>query len=132
MTLRGRSPLYAYVSAIGALLLVQGTVSLLLHGTRFGSTESTHGLVTVSIPHALIHVVWGIATVGLVAARADDRMVVAFATAFAAFYGVLTMLGLAGDDPFGLPLGIGENAFHATITTVALALLAHRARAVAR
>jgi hypothetical protein len=127
MTMRDPALLRVYVLGVGALLLVQGTLSVFLHGTRFGTTESTHGLITVSLRHAAIHVAWGLATAALVLLRADDRVFVAFAAVFVVFYGALTVLGLALEDPFGLPLGIGENAFHAIITTGAVAVLALRA-----
>lgn len=125
MTLRGWSPLRAYLALIGALLLVQGVISVVLHGSRFGTTESTHGLVTVSLRHAAIHVVWGLVLLAVLALRPSEPTLVAAALVFGVFYGALTVLGIVLDDPFGLPLGLGENAFHATIASVAfLAILA--------
>lgn len=123
MTLRGWSPLRAYLAFIGALLLVQGLVSVALHGSRFATTESTHGLITVSLRHAAIHVAWGLLLLGLLALRPTEAAVVAAALVFVVFYGALTLLGITLDDPFGLPLGVGENAFHATIASAALLAL---------
>jgi hypothetical protein len=124
MTLRGWSPLRAYLAFIGALLLVQGLISVLVHGSRFGTTESTHGLVTVSLRHAAIHVVWGLLLLALLPLRPSEQALVAAALVFVVFYGTLTVLGIVLDDPFGLPLGVGENAFHGTIASVAVLALA--------
>jgi hypothetical protein len=110
-----------YLLAIGAVLLGQGSASLLLHEGLDADLSGWHGLLTTDDRHAALHVVWG-ALVLPVAALAGDATLVGLGYVFGVFYVALAILGVVVHDPFGLRLGYGENAFHWIIGPVALVL----------
>jgi hypothetical protein len=123
--------LRGYLLVIGAVLLVQGSVSLLLHEALDVDLKGWHGLLTTDDRHALLHVVWGLFIIPT-AALASEASLVGLGVAFGAFYVALAVLGVVVDDPFGLQLGLGENAFHWIIGPLALVLAFAQARASRR
>ena len=116
--------LRVYLTAVGALLLVQGSISLVLHEGFGVDLAPTHGLLTMHDPHAVLHVVWGI--VILLAVRAYP---IALGAAFGVFYTTLGIVGLFDHDAFGMDLGAGQNAFHLIIGPLALVFTALALRA---
>lgn len=123
--------LRGYLLVIGAVLLVQGSASLLLHEALDVDLDEWHGLLTTDDRHALLHVAWGLFIIPT-AALVSEASLVGLGVAFGTFYVALAVLGVVVDDPFGLQLGLGENAFHWIIGPVALVLAFAQARASRR
>lgn len=121
--------LRGYLVVLGAVLLLQGSASLLLHEGLDVDLSDLHGLLTTDDRHAVLHVAWG-AFLLPVAALASDHVLIALGFVFGVFYSALAILGIVVDDPFGLRLGLGENAFHAIIGPLGLVLAYARLRAV--
>jgi hypothetical protein len=116
----------AYLLALGAGLLAQGGLSLALRaGTAIG--PSYNGIVTGDVPHALLHVAWGAALVAIWRRHPPAADLATTLLVFGVFYSVLAVVGLALDLSLGLNLGPKQNAFHAIVGPLALALgaLAH-------
>jgi hypothetical membrane protein len=99
-----------YVVVLGAGLLLDGLLLLVLN--------------TADWRQNLLHVVSGIALLVVgVLAREDRRLWAAWAALiFGTFYVALGVLGLTLEQPFGLQLGPGENAFHFVVGPLALVL----------
>jgi hypothetical protein len=125
--------LRVYLAAVGAVLLVQGPTSLLLHEALDVDISGLHGFLTTDDRHAVLHILWGVillAGAGLL----EDARLVTLGLVFGVFYAGLGVLGVVVDDPFGLRLGWGENVFHLLIGSLGLvfAVRARPARALAR
>ncbi len=116
-----------YVLIAGAGLLLEGGGLLLIDrlglAASFGTSDARHNV---------LHVVWGIALLGVWswARRRGAMPVIWAALVFGAFYVALGILGLTIDRPFGLLLGPGENIFHFTVGPLALVLAAWALKAV--
>jgi hypothetical protein len=93
--------------------------------------DAWHGLLTTDDRHALLHVAWGLFIIPA-AVLADEAWLVGLGLLFGAFYVALAVLGVVVDDPFGLRLGLGENAFHWIIGPLALVLTFAHLRASRR
>jgi hypothetical protein len=108
-----------YVLILGAGLLLEGGALLILD--QLGLSV---GIGTSDLRHNLLHVVWGVALLGVwISARGRKATRVIWASlVFGAFYVALGVLGLTIDRPFGLLLGPGENIFHFTVGPLALVL----------
>jgi hypothetical protein len=120
--------LRAYLLVLGAVLLGQGTLSLVLHAGFGVDLSPTHGFLTTDERHAGLHVVWGLVLLVAIALRVQDRTLLHLGLFFGLFFLTLTFLGIFIHYPFGLRLGWGENAFHAIIGPLALTLTALQAR----
>ncbi len=77
--------------------------------------------------HNALHVVWGVAILVLLAVRREPRWTVLVVGGFGVFYSALAVIGVLVDQPFGLRLGPGENAFHFIVGPLALLLSARAA-----
>ena len=99
-----------YVTAVGALLLIEGGALLALDSLKIPAPVDAS-----DVRHNVLHVAWGVAL--LVAA---PRQPVWAALIFGTFYVALGIIGLTIEQPFGLRLGPAENAFHFTIGPLAL------------
>lgn len=118
---RSRSPLLGrYLLAVGALLLAQGAVSLLVRAS--GQDPHATSRLLSDPAHATIHLIWGSALLAIPALRAGETVGAWAAVAFGVFYIGLLLLGLAVHHPFGLMIDGKENAFHAVIGPPALIL----------
>ena len=116
---RPRPPaLRLYLWAVGALLLVQGLVSLLVRATGLDAHATSRLLSDPA--HATIHVVWGVVVLGVLVARAGETVEILVASVFGVFYLGLLALGIAVHHPFGLMIDAKENVFHAVIAVAAL------------
>jgi hypothetical protein len=112
--------LRTYLALVGALLLLQGSASLLLHEALALNLSSLHGFLTPNDRHAILHVVWGLMILAVLALKVSERTVIWFGFVFGVFYVALGVLGIVVHDPFGLHLGWGENVFHLLIGPLAL------------
>jgi len=109
----------AYVLALGAGLLLEGSALLLVNALALPI-----GLGTNDTRHNLLHVVWGIGLLAVAAMpqRPGSTRVAWASLVFGIFYVALGVLGVVVDRPFGLLLGPGENIFHFVVGPIALVL----------
>jgi hypothetical protein len=108
-----------YIWVLGAGLLLDGALLLLVDWLGVPVPVNA-----TDVRHNLLHVVWGIALLVIsVLGRNGHEIRVAWAAViFGAFYVALGVLGVTIDQPFGLQLGPGENAFHFIVGPIALIL----------
>jgi hypothetical protein len=108
-----------YVWVLGAGLLLDGGLLLLVDWLGVPVPVNA-----TDVRHNLLHVVWGVAllVVSVLARDGHDIRAAWAAVIFGAFYVALGVLGLTIDQPFGLQLGPGENAFHFIVGPIALIL----------
>jgi hypothetical protein len=108
-----------YIWVLGAGLLLDGALLLLADRlgvpVPFNASDWRHNLLHIVSGAALLIVSW-------VSRRGEAIWVAWAAVIFGAFYVALGVLGLTVDQPFGLQLGPGENAFHFIVGPVALIL----------
>lgn len=114
--------LVSYLWVVGALLLLQGTGSLILRSLGYDDPSLTHGFVNADPLHATIHVFWGLAMLGALVRRASVDRLVSIALVFGVFYVALAFLGVLVYHPFGLELGPFENEFHFIVGPTSLIL----------
>jgi hypothetical protein len=88
----------------------------------------------IDLWHAWIHILWGLAGIGILARRYTHRTGVGLALVFGVFYTLLGFAGVVFHHPLGLELDVFENVFHLTAgpATLLLGLLGMSARARAR
>ena len=126
--------LQLYIWLIMALLLVQGSGSLLL-GLQPDIAALVPGLLATIMnsnpPHAILHIAWGTFGLFVLATQRSERARRGLGLTFGIFYTLLGFLGLVVHNPFGMRLAWQENLFHLTIgpLMLALTLLAWRAGA---
>lgn len=96
-----------YAWALGAGLFLEGAVLLVL--TPNGDVR-----------HNAIHVAWG-AVILLILWR-NPSIAPRVLVVFGVFYVFLGFAGVLSRNPFGLLLGLGENAFHLMVGPLALVL----------
>jgi peptidoglycan/LPS O-acetylase OafA/YrhL len=102
-----------YGLLIGAGLLLEGGALLLLEVLRVAPGNTRHNA---------LHVVWGLAIGALLAISRGQRWTLLVVGGFGVFYTGLAVVGVLVDQPLGLRLGPGENAFHFTVGPLALLL----------
>lgn len=123
-----------YILLIMALLLVQGSGSLLLAlrpGIAALVPEPLATIMNSNPPHAIVHVAWGAFGLLVLATQRSERAWRGFGLTFGLFYTLLGFLGLVVHNPFGMRLAWQENLFHLTIGPLMLALTLLAWRAVA-
>lgn len=108
-----------YVWILGAGLLLDGGLLLLVDWLGVSVPVDA-----TDVRQNLLHVAWGIAllVVSVLSRDGHDIRAAWAAVVFGAFYVALGVLGLTIDQPFGLQLGPGENAFHFIVGPIALIL----------
>jgi hypothetical protein len=107
---------------LGAGLLLEGAVLLLLQALPSVLAGLPAGMAPIDTLHNTVHVLWGLTILGFLVTGLDDAEAAVLAIGFGMFYLALAILGTTIEDPFGLRLGPGENAFHYTVALLALAL----------
>jgi hypothetical protein len=124
-TLSSAQLLQIYLWGAMALLLVQGSGSLLLR-LRPDLEAATPGLLATLMNgdarHALLHIVWGSLGLVYLATQRTLRARLWLAFAFGFFYLSLGLLALVVHHPFGMRLELPENAFHLTVGPLMLLL----------
>ena len=117
--------LQLYIWLIMALLLVQGSGSLLL-GLRSDIAalvpEPLATIMNSNAPHAILHIAWGTFGLLVLATQRSERARLGLGLTFGIFYTLLGFLGLVVHNPFGMRLAWQENLFHLTIGPLMLAL----------
>lgn len=130
---RPRQVLAWYLWLVMAGLLLQGSGSLLLDQRPDVQAATPLLLATVmngNPPHAVLHIVWGIAGLAVLALFRTPAAHLRLGLVFGLFYTALGFLGIGVHDPFGMRLMLPENVFHLTVGPLMLLLtwLAWRAR----
>lgn len=123
--LRATQALQLYVWFIMALLLVQGTGSLILRlspAIEAATPEPFATIMNGNLPHAILHMVWGALGLLYMFTQRGDRARLGLGFTFSIFYTGLGILGLFVSDPFGLRLAWQENLFHLTVGPLMLLL----------
>jgi hypothetical protein len=117
-----------YLWLLGASLLLQGILSLILRIIHIPPPAFTLNSINADPLHATIHIVWGLVMLALLvgAGRSGPRAIAILGQSFGAFYIGLALLGVLIYHPFGLRLDLGENLFHFFIgpTTLVLSIWA--------
>jgi len=117
-----------YLCLLGASLLLQGTISLILKIIQIPPPAFTLNSINADPLHATIHIVWGLVMLAVLvdARRRGPRAIALLGLCFGAFYIGLALLGVLIYHPFGLRLDLGENLFHFIIgpTTLVLSIWA--------
>ena len=106
-----------YLLMLGGGLLLEGSLLLGLDALRLAVPFSTG-----DPRHNALHVAWGGLILAVVLIDRGGRSLGWLAIVFGAFYTGLAIIGVLIDQPFGLLLGPGENAFHFVVGPLALVL----------
>lgn len=111
-----------FMFALGAGLLAEGGLLLLVGGAQSGLASLNLPFATGDVRHNALHAIWGAAILLTMWRTRWPRRDTALALVFGVFYSALAVAGIAMHDPLGLVLGPGENAFHVIVGSLALAL----------
>jgi hypothetical protein len=111
-----------YLGVLGAALLAQGSLSLVLDAADLASNSIPQRFANSDPVHATIHVIWGIVMVVLVRRGLPDAAAAQLAVAFGLFYTALGIAGVVVHHPLGLRLDRGENVFHLVVGPATLAV----------
>jgi hypothetical protein len=111
-----------FLAVLGAGLLAQGALSLLLDATGLASSQLPQRLADSDPLHAATHVIWGAGMLVLVRRGLPDSAAAQLALAFGAFYTGLAIAGLTVHHPLGMRLDRGENVFHLIVGPASLAV----------
>jgi hypothetical protein len=102
-----------YGLVLGAGLLLEGSALLLLDVLTTPTSDTRHNA---------LHVVWGVTILAVLAPGNEPYRTALVMVVFGVFYTALAFAGVLIDQPFGLRLGPGENAFHFIVGPLALGL----------
>ncbi len=111
-----------YGLVLGAGLLLEGGILLLLSRLPVSMPALPIALAIGDARHNALHLVWGIVFLVLLLTIRSRRSAALLVLIFGVFYTTLGFAGVIFDNPFGLLLGPGENAFHFTVGLLALTL----------
>jgi hypothetical protein len=111
-----------YLWFLGASLLLQGAISLLLILANIEPLAYFSKVLTIDRLHAAIHIGWGIAILGLLRKVNSDRFLAGLGFSFGGFYLMLGLLGTIAEYPLGMTLRWSEDLFHLVVSPVALLL----------
>jgi hypothetical protein len=111
-----------FLLTAGALLLAQGTLSLLLDAAGRQSDQLPLRVAEADPLHASIHVVWGLLLLTLVGRGIAELEAARLCLLFGVFYSALALAGVLVHHPLGMRLDRGENVFHLIVGPAALAV----------
>lgn len=120
MKLSGARLVWLFLGIAGALLLIQGSASLLRAALGVPVPEVVLDFTNADPLHATIHITWGVILLLALALPMSERARALLVLAFGVFYTALAFLGALVYHPFGLQLGLGENVFHFVVGPLAL------------
>jgi hypothetical protein len=96
-------------------LLFQGVGSLIFRLAPVLPAQSpllVRGAFGIDLRHALIHIVWGLVGIAIVASSRSPTPLINLALIFGLFYTGLAIWGVSTYHPLGLELDLPENLFH--------------------
>jgi len=116
--------MYLWLTMAALLLQGVGALTLALRPDVAAATPAVlAALFSANPPHAWIHISWGTLGLLILATHPAALRRQQLGLVFGIFYSLLGFLGVALHDPFGLRLGIVENAIHLTIGPLTLLLV---------
>ena len=121
--LRAKEVLYVYLWIVMLGLLLQGIGSLalrLIPGLPSITPALVIGLMLAHIPHAILHITWGVAGIVFLLIFHSRRALIGLGLVFGTFYTLLGIVGVLVNNAFGLQLVLGENAFHLIVGPLTL------------
>jgi hypothetical protein len=104
-------------------LFFQGIGSLVLRlipGLNSITPAIVVALMLAHIPHAILHIVWGLAGILFLLLFHTRRALIGLGLVFGTFYTLLGISGVLVNNAFGLQLVLGENAFHLVVGPLTL------------
>ena len=113
--------IYLWIVMIG--LFIQGIGSLVLrlnHGLSSITPALVNALMLAHIPHAILHIVWGLAGIVFLLIFHSRRALIGLGLTFGIFYTLLGISGVLVNNAFGLQLALGENVFHLVVGPLTL------------
>lgn len=114
---------YLWILMVG--LFLQGSGSLLLRlssGLEAITPPLLAGILLAHIPHAILHIVWGLIGIVVLATIRSMRARLWLGLVFGMFYTLLAIYGTLNPHAFGLHLAPSENAFHWIVGPLTLGL----------
>ena len=118
---------YLWILMVGLFLQGSGSLALRLSsGLEAITPPLLAGILLAHIPHAILHIVWGLIGILVLATLRSMRARLWLGLVFGIFYTLLAIYGTLNPHAFGLHLAPSENAFHWIVgpLTLGLSLLA--------
>ncbi len=115
--------LYLWILMLG--LFLQGSASLALRlSSRLEAITPplVAGVLIAHIPHAILHIVWGLFGILVLATFRSRQVTLWLGLIFGIFYTLLAIYGTLDSNAFGLNLALSENAFHWIVGPLTLGL----------
>ena len=115
--------IYLWILMPGLLLQGLGSLALrLLSGLEAITPPLLAGVLIAHIPHAILHIVWGLIGILVLATLRFTRARLWLGLIFGIFYTLLAIYGTLDPHAFGLHLAPSENAFHWIVGPLTLGL----------
>ena len=113
--------IYLWIVMLGLLLQGIGSLALrLFPGLPSITPALVVGLMLAHIPHAILHIAWGLAGILFLLIFNSRRALIGLGLVFGTFYTLLGIIGVLVNNAFGLQLVLGENAFHLIVGPLTL------------
>jgi hypothetical protein len=123
ITPEGILHIYLWILMPGLLLQGLGSLALRLSsGLEAITPPLLAGVLIAHIPHAILHIVWGLAGIVVLATFRFVRARLWLGLIFGIFYTLLAIYGTIDPHAFGLHLAPSENAFHWIVGPLTLGL----------
>jgi hypothetical protein len=115
--------IYLWIVLLGLFLQGSGSLALrLIPGLPSITPALVVGLMLAHIPHAILHIAWGLAGMLFLLTFHSRRAWIGLGLIFGTFYTLLGIIGVSVNDAFGLQLALAENAFHLIVGPLTLVL----------
>jgi hypothetical protein len=111
-----------YLRVLGAGLLLEGVGEFVIGALPGNILPAIQQAFPPDPPHDALHIVWGLALLGLPLLNPRTFRPMIVALVFGVFYVALAFLGVFVYHPFGLRLDLAQNAFHFIVGPIALLL----------
>jgi hypothetical protein len=114
---------YLWILMVGLFLQGSGSLALRLSSRLEAITPPLlAGILLGHIPHAILHIVWGLIGIVVLATLHSMRARLWLGLVFGIFYTLLAIYGTLDPHAFGLHLAPSENAFHWIVGPLTLGL----------
>ena len=114
---------YLWILMVGLFLQGSGSLALRLSSRLEAITPPLlAGILLGHIPHAILHIVWGLIGIVVLATLHSTRARLWLGLVFGIFYTLLAIYGTLDPHAFGLHLAPSENAFHWIVGPLTLGL----------
>ena len=115
--------IYLWLIMLGLFLQGSGSLALrLIPGLPSVTPALVVGLMLAHIPHAILHIAWGLAGMLFLLIFHSRRALIGLGLVFGTFYSLLGIIGVLVNNAFGLQLVLSENAFHLIVGPLTLIL----------